>query len=306
VNAADRPLATAAAGRYTRAITYEDRIRECNNADLSRYVPWHVAGQRCGLLRRDRAHWLLQASVAFVPLAGTAGGLELQGVDFAARSAVLADLAARLAATGAINGLRGEFYPVVTAFGKAPVMQLDRAAVPWFGVQPFGVHLNGYVARADGPWLWNAVRARGKTTFPGCWDNLVAGGQPIGLSLQENLIKECAEEAGISADLAQRARPAGRITYVAETEAGLKPDTLFCYDLELPADFAPVPVDGEVERFVLLPAREVAAIVRDTQRFKPNCNLVLIAFFLRHGLLDGEVDAAGLCALAAALQAPLP
>ncbi len=27
---------------------------------------------------------------------------------------------------------------------------------------------------------------------------------------------------------------------------GLKPDVLFCYDLELPGDFVPVPDDGEV------------------------------------------------------------
>lgn len=27
---------------------------------------------------------------------------------------------------------------------------------------------------------------------------------------------------------------------------GLKPDVLFCYDLELPRDFVPTPLDGEV------------------------------------------------------------
>lgn len=29
-------------------------------------------------------------------------------------------------------------------------------------------------------------------------------------------------------------------------EEGLKPDVLFCYDLQLPADFVPKPQDGEV------------------------------------------------------------
>ena len=34
-------------------------------------------------------------------------------------------------------------------------------------------------------------------------------------------------------------RPVGAVSYEAVTEEGLKRDVLFCYDLELPADFQP-------------------------------------------------------------------
>ena len=57
---------------------------------------------------------------------------------------------------------------------------------------------------------------------------------------------------------------------------------------EVPADFHPRPVDGEVERFELLPLAEVAELVRDTERFKFNCNLVILDFLVRHGWFRPE------------------
>lgn len=70
--------------------------------------------------------------------------------------------------------------------------------------------------------------------------------QPHGLSCAENIVKECWEEAGIPQQLAAGAVPVGFVSYVSWSEEGLKPDVLFCYDLQLPADFVPVPQDGEV------------------------------------------------------------
>ena len=61
--------------------------------------------------------------------------------------------------------------------------------------------------------------------------------------------------------------------------------------------------DGEVERFVRMPAEEVATIVRETTRFKFNCNLVVIDFLARHGLLD--VDDPEYAQIVAGLRCPL-
>jgi 8-oxo-dGTP pyrophosphatase MutT (NUDIX family) len=106
--------------------------------------------------------------------------------------------------------------------------------------------------------------------------------------LQENLIKECYEEAGMPGELALQAKPVSAITYNAISEKGYKPDTLYCYDIELSEEFIPVNTDGEVEKFELLCADEVISKVRQGGLFKPNCNLVLIDFFARHGLLDAQ------------------
>ena len=65
--------------------------------------------------------------------------------------------------------------------------------------------------------------------------------QPHGLSPAANVVKECWEEAGIPAELAGRAVPAGAISYEALVPEGIKRDVLFCYDLKLPEGFVPEP-----------------------------------------------------------------
>src|SRR3546814_6062152 len=99
--------------------------------------------------------------------------------------------------------------------------------------------------------MWTGRRARDKHTYPGMLDNTVAGGQPLGLSLRENLVKECAEEAAIPPALAERAVAVSAISYRHMTEEGFKPDVQFCFDLELPPDFVPRNTDGEIESFQL-------------------------------------------------------
>ena len=101
---------------------------------------------------------------------------------------------------------REEAYPVAWEFTDPPLMAMERAAVPWFGVRAFGPHMTGYVRRKDGLHIWVPRRSYNKPTFPGELDNTVAGGQPAGIGLHENLIKECAEEASIPRTLAEQAK----------------------------------------------------------------------------------------------------
>jgi 8-oxo-dGTP pyrophosphatase MutT (NUDIX family) len=193
----------------------------------------------------------------------------------------------RLNAIAAAAGVkrRGEDFDVRETPDGPVLAVLDRGALPEFGVIGVGVHLNGYVSRPDGPYLWVAKRAAGKKLDPGKLDNLVAGGVPAGLSPLETLIKEAEEEAALPATLASRARQVGRFSYNMERPEGLRRDVIFAYDLELPESFIPAPADGEVEGFELWPAAQVLETVREEQKFKFNVNLVLIDFFLRHGLL---------------------
>jgi thiamine pyrophosphokinase len=163
---------------------------------------------------------------------------------------------------------------------------LDRGALPAFGILSQGVHLNGLVRRADGLHLWVGFRSRRKAVAPGQVDNIVAGGIPAGLSAEETLVKEAAEEASLPPDLAARARPVGRVSYVMATAEGLRRDVLHCYDLDIPEGVVPRPGDDEVERFELWPAARVLAAVRETDGVKFNVNLVLIHLFLREGLVE--------------------
>lgn len=285
-------------------MAFEDRIAACNNADLARFVPWRFRGAVAGHVRRDRVARLVGLETGFAT--DGAGGLALASRDDADANAALAATAAALASIGEVRALTGERFPVPLAAGASAVLLVDRAAVMWLGIRPLGVHLTGHCRDNRGTWIWVARRSRHKPTYPGMLDNTVAGGQPHGIGLDDNMVKECAEEAAIPPELARQARRTGMVSYVREEPGGLKPEALHCYDLELPWDFVPRPADGEVEGFERLHAQDVIALVRDTEHFKPNCNLVLLDFFLRHGLLDDQLPPARREALRRALCAPLP
>lgn len=269
-------------------MAFLDHIRACNRHDLSGFRPFDVDGLRVGWIRHALAEALPSVDPAFL-VTPERVTLAPELRDFEARSAAMAHAALYLAESGAIPGLRGEHYPVLPRWGAEPLMRVDRAAVVHFGIAAYGLHVNGFVRQPDGGVsLWVARRARDRLVSPGKLDNLVAGGQPIGLTLAENLVKEAAEEAGIAADLARRAVPVGAVTYLRESREGLKPDTLFLYDLELDPGFEPCNTDGEVEAFELWPLDRVAASVRDGDDWKFNVNLVVIDFLVRHGWLTPD------------------
>ena len=269
-------------------------VEACNNiASPAHLIPFRVADAQVGWLGAELAR-----ALAFFPRdihfdgtgAALAGRLRAEG----ARTAALEQIAASLAGRGHFR-LRGEAFDVRATPGGPVLARLDRGALPAFGVISQGVHVNGFVRRPDGLHLWVGWRSKDKAVAPGKLDNIVAGGIPAGLSPEQCLIKEAAEEASLPAELAARATPAGRVSYVMANEEGLRRDVLHCFDLELPEGVVPRPNDDEVERFELLPARAVLARVAATDAVKFNVNLVLANFGLRHGLLDlSPVDAARL------------
>ncbi|CAN1331259.1 Nudix hydrolase 20, chloroplastic [Linum perenne] len=187
-----------------------------------------------------------------------------------------------------IPGIRNELYPVTSSFGGQVYFSLERAAAPYFGIKSYGIHMNGFVETGDEKLLWVAKRSEGKPTFPGMLDHIVAGGLPHGMSCQENVIKECEEEAGIPESISSKALPVGVVSYVDIDGDRFKRDVLFCYDLKLPETFVPENQDGEVEDFRLVPVGNVANIVRRTHLYKPNCSLVVIDFLFRHGYIRPE------------------
>ncbi len=276
------------------SLAYFDHIRICNDHDLSHFIPFSVGGTEVGWIRPPLAEQAVAASGYF--LWGSGLTLDPRLDEFGSRSSALAEASEALVEQGMVPRLRGEFYSVAPHFMAAPLAQIDRGVVQSFGLRAYGVHVNGYVRRADGSIdMWIARRAPTQILCPNMLDNMIAGGQPIGLSPFDNVLKEAGEEADVPEALARKARPVGSVRYTMEVDEGLRQDTMFCYDLELPADFKPHNADGEVAEFMLLPAQDVKAIVRDTFDFKFNCNLVIMDFLIRHKLLtDAEVDIAAL------------
>jgi hypothetical protein len=268
-------------------MSFLDRIRECNRRDMRRFRPFIVAGERAGWIKPAFAD-ALRAFPRIFRIEAEAVLLDPALATPAARSEAVDHATRRLAEDGVIVGWRDEPYAVTPIWGLPPLLRMERAAVPYFGVRAFGVHMSGYVRKEGRLLMWIARRARDKPTFPGMLDNMVAGGQPDGAGLMDNLVKECAEEASIPEALARGAQPVGAVSYAMETAWGLSPGTQLVYELELPPDFVPANEDGEVAAFQLRPIEEVATLVAETGEFKSNCNLVIIHFLLRHGLLPPD------------------
>lgn len=268
-------------------MSYLAHIQECNAFDSQRFRPFIIDGKQAGWIRPEMALRLSAFGDVFtveddqVRLSTTLTTPE-------ARTEAVGRAMQALSAQGAIPALRREMYPVMTDWGQAELMRVDRAGVHALGVLAVGVHLNGFVGRGSAQKLWIARRARDKAVAPGKLDHLVAGGQPAGLGLMENLVKECAEESDMPPTLARKAHPVGAIRYRFENEQGLRNDLIFCYDLECPTDFTPRPADGEVEAFELWPIDKVQETVLNSRDFKFNVPLVLIDFMIRHGHITPE------------------
>lgn len=263
-------------------------IDACNNvASPASLIPFRVGPAQVGWVTPDLAQ-----ALTFRPrdFHFDAAGLALAGRLRSAgmRSEAMAQALPALAAGGFLR-IRGEAFDVRATSGGPSLASLDRGALPAFGVMSQGVHVNGLVRRADGLHLWIGIRSRTKSVAPGQIDNVVAGGIPAGLSPEECLLKEAAEEACLPAELAIRARPVGRVSYIMRNAEGLRRDVLHCYDLEIPEGVTPRPNDEEVERFELWPAKRLLAAVREGDEVKFNVNLVLIDLFLREGLI-GDPD----------------
>ena len=264
-----------------------ERIKECQRWDRKRYRPFRVDGQSLGWIGREFADRLKGFPAVFA-VSPEAVDLVPGLRDFDTRSRAVEEVLRQLKAEGLIKGWRDEAYPVSSSLHSRPLMKMERAAVPLFGVRAYGVHLNGFVGRGDSLRLWVARRSATKQTAPGKLDHIVAGGQPMGLSLMENLVKECAEEAAMPESLARQARPAGFVSYVTERVEGLRSDICYAYDIELPVNFVPRNTDGEIEWFQLWPVGEVKARLAAGDDFKFNVALVNIDFLVRRGYLGPD------------------
>ncbi|KAI5846052.1 NUDIX hydrolase domain-like protein [Tricharina praecox] len=192
------------------------------------------------------------------------------------------------------KGWRNELYSVYSPNGEL-YLEMERSGAALFGVVQYGVHMTAFVRADGGLKIWTPRRNPTKSTYPSMLDNTVAGGIASGMTVFETLIKESAEEASLPESLVrEKARCVGLVSYfmVRDHRAGgetglLMPEVQYVYDMEVGDDVVPRPGDDEVQDFHLLTMDEVVSELR-AGRFKPNCAVVLIDFFIRHGIITPE------------------
>ena len=265
------------------------RLAELNSAILpGGRVPFLLGVEQVGWLGPA----LAEAVAGFDRVRAGPAGVVLEAPED------LPGIARALSERGLLRWRREAFD--VRATPDGPVLStIDRGALPAFGIEAQGIHLDALVRRADGLHIWIGKRAANKALDPGKLDHIVAGGMPAGHGPAETLVKEAEEEAAMPADLARRAMRTGVLRYAMERPEGLRRDLLHCYEVELPDSFTPTPRDGEVEGFALWPLPRVAEALREGGAdFKFNVVAVLAALLVRHGMFAG--------AEAARIRAALP
>ncbi|KAJ4413421.1 hypothetical protein N0V82_008543 [Gnomoniopsis sp. IMI 355080] len=176
------------------------------------------------------------------------------------------------------------------AGGGSNIIQLERFAAPLFGICCRGAHMTAYIkdSLAGSLKVWVARRAANLHTYPGMLDTTVAGGVKAADSPRACIVAESDEEAALPrAYVEERLVATGAVSYVSLSANGITPTVLYVYDLEMAEGMEPRPKDGEVEGFFLMGVEEVVRHMMAGE-FKPNCCLVMLDFFVRHGVLTEE------------------
>ncbi|KAJ0160540.1 Uncharacterized protein CTA2_7789 [Colletotrichum tanaceti] len=193
-----------------------------------------------------------------------------------------------------LNKLHSEHFRILGA--NHPV-SIERFPAPLFGISSRGAHMTAYVrtAKEEGEGrgvikIWVPRRSAHLFTFPGLLDTTVAGGVKAQDSPFDCIVAEAAEEASLPADyVREKALAVGAVTYVSmnRQKGTFFPTVLYVYDLELPESIKPEPGDDEVSGFELMTVDEVVDAMLE-ERFKPNCVLVMLDFFIRHNIITPD------------------
>jgi hypothetical protein len=272
-----------------------DRLRECNDADTTDYLPLRVPfessashlGAIAGWVHPEMAPRLARHPNVFLvkPDSVTlAPALDTYGKRSVALNEALRSIYER--DSSGFGRWCDEVTPVVPALGGTPLFDIERCATMTLGIWTTGVHLNGYVRQSDEIAMMVARRSHKIAAQPGKLDQIVAGFLPVGGDPVAKLVAEAEEEAGISAEMLRAAQPVAPIGFQMRVPLGLKRGICLTYDLELPDDFVPVNHDGEVEGFELLSAKALIEILSAGPEFKFDCALVVLRFLIRHGIID--------------------
>ncbi len=261
-------------------------INAMNRFETEQFVGFWVGEQMVGHIHRRFVSDILNSGY----FEAFNDGLRLdRALDTpAARTQAVADVVSRL--SGKVEMfLRNEYCDVKPYFGEPTLLQIQRGAHEFFGVKGYGVHVNGWTVQGGEVLLWAAKRSPKKSRYPGMMDDMVAGGLTGGgYSPKQILLKEAYEEAHLPQAIAATAQPCGIITYRRNVGYLTEWATIFVYDLLLPEDISPCPNDGEVESFQRLTLPQALEWVAQGNVYKPNCNLVVLDFLIRHGAIPAE------------------
>lgn len=248
-------------------------------------LPLTIEGTLAGWVKKSFAEHLSEFSDLFAVRPRGVGMIgRFESAEH--RTAALTEVVETLAERDVIRGWRNEQVTVAESFYAPPLVHVERAATRYFGFTSYAVHLNGITIRDGIAYMWIAERADSRPVDPGKQDNLAAGLIARGATPLGTVIKEAAEEAGLGAALASKARSTGAIRCKRLVEEGLHHEITFVHDIVLPADFVPKNRDGEVKSFRCLPVSEVIPMLETPGVFTMDAAVVILDCLIRRGELS--------------------
>ena len=169
----------------------------------------------------------------------------------------------------------------------------ERFTSPILGLAGRGAHMTAFVRTAQGIKIWIPRRSAHLKTYPGMLDTSVAGGVKADDTPLSCIVDEAYEEASLPREyVKEHAVPVGVITHLSISSLSrplelVYSQVLYIFDIELPESIVPKPGDDEVEGFHLWSVEEVKQAMMK-QEFKPNSSLVMMDFFIRHGIFTPD------------------
>lgn len=245
---------------------FKQRVQE-PPPELAR--PLYIADQCCGWATHaacDALRQLAQVRVETDALrigAGLSVGPELNGL--------LAHVAQTLREADCLRGWRDELMDVIGPDGCLGI--IERAAMRPLGLLTRAVHLNAWTP--DGR-LWVARRALSKSTDPGMWDTLVGGLVSTEEDLEQGLLRECAEEAGLApASLTTRTPLRTILRVQRRLPEGYQVEDLLTSTCVLPVGTQPANQDGEVMEIAQITVADAVRQIADGE-FTVEAALVIL------------------------------
>lgn len=228
-----------------------------------------IAGLRCGWAVRSACDALQHARLAFIETGNLHIGRDLQPGPLL--NTLLAQVAQTLREAGLLRGWRNELLDVSADDRNLGV--IERTATRSLGLRTRAVHLSAWTPTGE---LWVARRALNKTTDPGMWDTLVGGLAGSGEALDEALLRESQEEAGLHPDDLTRRSPLRTIFRMRRRlPEGYQVEDLMTSTCVLDAAAQPINQDGEVMEIRTLSVEDVVQGI-ERQEFTLEAALVIL------------------------------
>lgn len=183
-------------------------------------------------------------------------------------------LATSLRHGGMLGTWRNEQVKVFSVMGNE-LGAIERATVLILGLQTRAVHL---VAQStDGRW-WMQQRAFNKPANPGMWDSTVSGLMSAHEEPEQTLLREAAEEAGLTPEQIASRQFVGEYFLESPTyDQGLHGrmrETAMVWQVTLSDDVLPINRDGEVSQFALWTSEELQRVLLEPHQITPDAKVI--------------------------------